>query len=510
MLVSKVPLKKLFIGNIDGETESQREDFEQLFYTKNSKFDNIMQPEKFIISGRKGTGKTILAKYIYKKITEKKNHYCKIFTKNDFKLQKLIDMQFRELQEEELSIFWKWTFLLQISNVLLDEDTWKKKIPFTPERKLMKFIKNRYPEDIFKIKDFNKSISSKSSANAGVKSKSKLSPNFSVMKEDNTQTNTNYIHKEYFELLPRLERLVLSCLKSKKEVILIYDDLDELEERINEHRFYYRVLISMLETIKQLNLLFKDIQKSSTKIIVLLRSDIIDQIHQYSSNSNKLITESRVNLYWIVKNYKSPSDHPLMEMILNKIQKSVENYSSMDKDTLYKLLFPKKINNKEVIDYLLDYSFGRPRDIIRYLNLIIDNYPEATSFKPKYFKECAQEYSNWFYNELENEISISENKEMILDGLRLINDIKKLNFTLQQIEEYFKQNGEHYPKINNLNETLRHLYKLGVIGNSWVYKRNGEKTTYRYSWGYREDASNDPNFSQWFSVHYGLKKRFSL
>lgn len=71
-MVSRAHLKDLFIGNIDGETEAARNDFEQLFYTKNSKFDEIMLPGKFIISGRKGTGKTILAQYIYKKINERK------------------------------------------------------------------------------------------------------------------------------------------------------------------------------------------------------------------------------------------------------------------------------------------------------------------------------------------------------------------------------------------------------------------------------------------------------
>lgn len=33
-LVKKVPLKKLYIGNIDGESEATRGDFNQLFYTK--------------------------------------------------------------------------------------------------------------------------------------------------------------------------------------------------------------------------------------------------------------------------------------------------------------------------------------------------------------------------------------------------------------------------------------------------------------------------------------------
>lgn len=272
-------------------------------------------------------------------------------------------------------------------------------------------------------------------------------------------------------MIEQLEVLLFNCLKNEKEIILIYDDLDELEEKIGEDSFYHRTLISMIETIKGLNIMFNTLHKQNTKIIVLLRSDIIDEIHKFSSNSNKLITEGMVNLYWIEKRHKSRANHPLMEMILNKVQKSAEEYSALNKHELYQVLFPRKIQNKEVIDYLLDYSFGRPRDITRYLNLIIKNNPEATAFLPKAIKECSQEYSKWFYNELENEISISENKEAILDGLQLIHDIKKITLTYNIIQNHFQQNTEHYPNIKNLKETIRHLYKLGVIGNSWEHKK---------------------------------------
>lgn len=506
-LVVRVPLKNLFIGNIDGETEAARDDFEQLFYTENSKFDEIMRPEKFIISGRKGTGKTILAKYVHKKINEIPNNHCEISTKDDYILRKLIDLQYREIKGEELSIFWKWTLLLQVGKVLLKGYKLRKKIPGTAEYKLNKFIETKYPEDIFKIKDVNKSYGRKSLLKGDVKSKGVKDLGVAASREDTAQISTNYIISEYFEVIGQLERLLFDCLKKEKEVVLIYDDLDELEEKIGEDSLHYRTLISMIETIKNLNIMFKNINKKNTKIIVLLRSDIIDEIHKVSSNSNKLITESKVNLYWIEKKATTRAEHPLMEMILNKVKKSAEEYSSLNKNELYKLLFPKKIRNKEVIAYLLDYSFGRPRDITRYLNLIIEDNPEDTYFDSTAFLDCAQKYSKWFYDELQNEISIHENKEMIQDGLRLINDIKKISFTYEMIDTHFTQKKEHYANIKDLKKTMSYLYKLGVIGNSWKHK--GSKY-YHSAWGYRDDATSDPNFSQTFVVHFGLRKYFSL
>lgn len=505
-----VKLKDIYIGYIDGETESSREGFEQLFYTNNSKYDEIMNPEKFIISGRKGTGKTILANYIYKKVNKNENYICKIFKKHDFHLQKLIDLQYRQLQEEELTIFWKWVLLLQISDLILSKETFKTKIPFTAERKLKKFIKTKYPDDIFKIKEFSKGATKKISLGGKVSSSSELNPALSATKEEQEQVNFTYGNKEYFELVRTLENLVTNCLLKKNEIVIIFDDIDEIEDRIEKKGFYFKLLISMLETIKSLNLMFQSINKVSSKIIILLRSDIIDQIHSYSSNSNKLITEGQVSLYWIAKNYDSPADHPLMEMILNKIQKSVPLYNSTDKYSLLKLLFPNKISSKDTIDYLLDYSFGRPRDIIRYLNIIINRYPESTTFTPKHFKECTQEYSKWFFNELENEISIHAEKDVITDGLKLLNDYKKNTFSFEMIEEFFNNYAHNYPSLDNLKDTLAYLYKFGVIGNSWLHARRKNRNIYHYSWGYREDSVGEVNFSQSFVVHYGFKKYFSL
>lgn len=503
----RIPLIDLYIGSTDGEQESTNDNFERLFYTKNSKYNEIMQPEKFIISGRKGTGKTILANYILKKTNEKKNYYCHIYKKNDFKLQKLLDLNHRDFDVDERIIFWEWFFLLQMGRMLVKRKTIKSIIPFSAEKKLKNFFKLQYPDNIFKLVDFNKSTST------GQKNSSFLGPKQAQFSEEQTNivnTGQNYKHAEYFELLSRLHKLVSSCLIKKNNIVLIFDDLDEIDERVTETINYYALLKCMLESAKKLNLEFSSIKNGSAKIILLLRSDIIEGIHKYSSNSNKLTTEGDVRLYWIEKNHKNPEDHPLMELILYKIQNSIPEYSSLDRKTLYRTIFPKQLNNKPILDFLLNNSFGRPRDIVQYLNLIRKNNPKALYFEPNFFKTSANEYSKWFYQELQNELSILKNKESILDGLRLVTDMRNPILYYMQIEEFLAKHKEDYPKIVNLKQTIAQLYKYGVIGNSWVYKsRKNKPTIYHYSWGYRDDAYSEPNFSESFVLHHGLSKYFS-
>ena len=69
MTTQKVKLKKIFIGEIDGESEAiKRHDFENLFFNQNNNYQKLLSGESFLIKGRKGTGKTYLAKYLNLKI----------------------------------------------------------------------------------------------------------------------------------------------------------------------------------------------------------------------------------------------------------------------------------------------------------------------------------------------------------------------------------------------------------------------------------------------------------
>lgn len=73
-----VKLSEISVGKSSGETESEIEFFKDMFYKDNLKFENINDFSNFVICGRKGTGKSLLALY-YKdqKEIEKNNTFVK-------------------------------------------------------------------------------------------------------------------------------------------------------------------------------------------------------------------------------------------------------------------------------------------------------------------------------------------------------------------------------------------------------------------------------------------------
>lgn len=502
---STVKINQLFIGNIDAERESQKPKFEELFYNKDNKYKELIDKHKFLIVGRKGTGKTYLARYLENYFNTGKNSTCILKDASNFNLHKLIDLNGRDFVRGEYEIFWKWIILLDFAYSILDSHKFKSFIPFTKLHKLRKFIRNKYPnpESAFKINTYN--TSKLKQIKAILSKKNDLLTN-SIDSQISESKSTTHIPKEYFENIEYLQSLILSILPKSLSTTIIYDDLDNMDSTTKLDSFYIDLLNALISISYKLNLQFSKTSKS--KVILVLREDILGIMQDYNTNLNKITSSNQVRLYWINKDSKTPHEDPLMKLILSKIKKSAECYTNLSDSELYKKLFGKSVKNSSQLKYLLDHSFGRPRDIIKYLNIIQENYGDSDYFKPTHYTNSLKEYSNWFYDELRNEISIRSNSKFLKDSLMLIKNVHKIYFTIDDVKEAYNSNPELYPNITDIISVLDSMYKLGVVGNSYP-SRTSANRYYTY-FGYRDDAPDEPNFSTTFVIHNALQRKFSL
>lgn len=88
----------------------------------------------------------------------------------------------------------------------------------------------------------------------------------------------------------------------------------------------------------------------------------------------------------------------------------------------------------------------------------------------------------------------------------MVSGLKEISFLYDKIEDYYKTNKQAFPNIKNLNDALSFLYRIGVIGNVWKDERNKSYS----SWAYRKDAMYDIDITKKFTVHYALRKKFSI
>lgn len=497
----------LYFGNANGDMESKRPEFENLFYKGNNKYRTIMfDKTKFIVSGQKGTGKTIMGKYI-DYTCKKENRSCKILNRNDLLLHKLIELENIDLNKDDYAAFYIWFILRELSKVIISTNV------NTKNKSLLDkiLIKIKYSYYKFKLKRFF-DIRYDKNGNYGCEKYDSSGEAtgkgtvFSLVKK----FNATKIKKKFYKVIEPVKELVYKCMRYN-DIILILDDLDELDtsKKLNEETSL--LIINLINAIREINEDLYNISKDSlSKIILLIRTDILDTINKHSSNLAKIRTDSEVNLYWIDKK-EEPTQHMLMQMIIHKIRQTAIEFKDKDDNDIYEKLFPEYIDKKDMVTYLIDYSFGRPRDIITYLNIIKDKFGDKDKFLSGMFTECRSDYSLAFKRELYNELCIHKDANYTDELFQLLSDYGKRTFKFEQIRYYYDNNKDSYPHIKSLEECINICYRFGILGNSrrnTSKKKNAPK--YLYSWAYRKDGNSNANFDISFTVHFGLRKALSL
>lgn len=491
--IPKVPIRDVFIGKVDVNDEIRLKNFIELYYDKDSISETITRDSIFLVTGRKGTGKSYFANYLLKISEQNDKLFCKVCDQDTYNREKISKIKSASVGKDQSTLLWKWIIYSQFTEMIIEKRKFKKYIPFTTTHKLYKVYKkiNKRLDVIYKPK--GKVIANASKYGGIINSPDKI---MGISGENQSQSSTQYDVVEYYENIPLLEELLINSLKHEKGFLLIFDDLDELDGATNKSIEYNNSILGLIKTVKELNAKIYDYEH---KAIIMLRSDIIRSLMLHSANLNKHTAECNITLNWFEdKNKINPSEHPLIIMVLKKVKATVPEYSNYSYEELYKHLFPEKVNNKDPFSFLLDHSFGRPRDLVAYLNKVkdIEKDSEVHYFSAKSIRKAKKKYARWFLQELYNEISIHDNKMFVEESVRLVRNHKKITFSLNDISDFYELNKADYPNIQDIKEALTELYKYGVVGN-----QNNSKSY----WGYREDADSEPNFSLDFTIHYAIQ-----
>ena len=118
--IKSIKLSEIFVGKADGLKEAQEKNFENLFYKDNDIYEELERKKsKFIISGKKGTGKTILAKY-FELEQNKKGNPTRLLTDRDVILRQFIENGKVELEDSQREIFIEFEILTELGKLIIE------------------------------------------------------------------------------------------------------------------------------------------------------------------------------------------------------------------------------------------------------------------------------------------------------------------------------------------------------------------------------------------------------
>ncbi len=462
---------------------------------------NAVNCKKYLIVGRKGSGKTA----IFKKLitTKEPKYFCFGHTFSDYPWH-YHDKQARIgiPDFDKYTHSWKYLILLTISKIILNQDM---SLPYDMPSmesllKIEKFVIDTYgtrDPDVTQIFTPTKTLKLKPTFEIDLKSLLKvgISPENIPISELPTIVQ---------EVNLNLMNLVINSLSPENRYYICFDQLDLGFDPENPD--YANRLIGLLLACRDINIRAKELSKKLF-ICVFLRNDIYDELHFEDKNK---ITENFLSMI----EWDTPRTNKTLKSLMEKrFNKVLRNNS--DEYISWENVFDETkemTGHQTKYQHIIDRTYLRPRDIIKFTNEVL------TQYKTRAQNEVVEkidnidvnsskvEYSDYFLRELDDEIH--KHLENYKSYLEIFKSIGVLQFSRDEFLEAYKAKEVSFPEINNGIEILKQLFEFSVIGYYRAGGRGYGGSEYIYK--YKDPRAQFDEAAGKFRLHPGLMEVLEL
>lgn len=479
--LKEITIKDIYSGKPDAKDEINFDGFSEFIKTfiipQNINLESLISGNHCFISGFKGTGKTALLFFLDNLIRERDNSACSsfVFFKEEFTeltKEKMDNYTRRSLSSisidketlidnTEFEYIWRWLILKRIvadneefnGGLFLNDEYWAE------FKKIVSKIQG--PINLKKsVIPSRLKISLPYSDSTGMS----IAPELEV---DLTREKEGSNYSSFATLIDDAESALSKVTKSDIPYHIFVDELEAYygsQEVFNRDLYLIRDLIF---TIKRFNSIFSSSGMSNIKIICSIRTEIVNAISRFivTKELNKVTSGFEIPLRWNYNNTNSFS-HPIMQVLIRRIAISEdrdEGYRSVKDITSQ--WFPEDIHDIDPSSYILNNSWHKPRDIVRFILSAQNSInSDSTSFSQGVFTSLHKQYSLDSLTEIREEMRALYTSEQIEDIINVFTGFKSV-FSVSQlrmrIENYFKSSIMD----TDLNAVLTDLYRLGFIGN---------------------------------------------
>lgn len=284
--------------------------------------------------------------------------------------------------------------------------------------------------------------------------------------EFNEQTSKINFQKTARKILELFEQLRYARTPIK---ILI----DELELSVRNSKEYKRdieLIRDLILAIDKLNHLFKK-NDYRIQIIASIRSEVINHVLSQGYEINKCVEDFGVTVEWYQKG-GSLDDHPLLKIIENKIHASERAKGVEESADIWSAYFSGMINDSKIRPYILSCTWYRPRDIIRMMRLVQDQWKAEDVITQEMFDRALQGYSEKMWNEIAEELTLCYSNIDDIKAIKKFFTGIQVPFTMNYLCERAKELSEIYPYVKaffdryKMIEFCEKMFEWGIIGNS--------------------------------------------
>lgn len=439
------------LGFIIGKPDAELENIDKLsivnvFNDYCNVFPAIDNDGYFIIAGRKGTGKSAIARYLKGSATQNNDRFVFIIKTDDVKLEKLI----QAVPEAEHSSIFEWLILTRLVKLIIDAD-------YTSYPKHIKDLKKFYERNTRLI-------------NPGDYNIEEIINNQEVLFEvlrnrfgrivEKKYKNTKLNRGVFYQFVPVLREVVQTVLKydvyKNSKFYICFDDID-VKFKIRRDK---GILADLVRTACKYNSEY--LNQSQAKILLFVRDDLTKHLSGVDSDISKILDSSQIALDWYQHDeYQIDEKNINLRKLINRrLEENFNNLKRKYNTTDPWRTFVEHIEDyggKSAFSYILDFTFHTPRDLINIFAKIGQKdykYP----LDKRIVDTCINQYTERKLREIADELAIHFDPDYIkLITGRLFKNIAseirlKGSISHQRLMEQFDEAGIQRDDFNTLVE----------------------------------------------------------
>jgi hypothetical protein len=481
-------------GSVDAEKDERLIEY---FYST-SVIDEILDYKKSIIIGRKGTGKTA----IYKYIAEKNNDFSSKLYFSDYPWRTHDRYKNTIMSERECFVHsWEFFFFIEtFKKLILLKPAIKNKKASDAIKKIDKWLKKNWGSSQFSHRETLNPNKTKIawSLNPQIMGNGLGSITKDIHSSDNLGNTISEYNKKFANILSQIFELI------DFNVILLFDELD-LAYSPDDENYKGRLIGLLLASYS-----FSQ-QYDKLRIYVFLRNDIFNILE--FQDKRKLKDSIVQFLEWDPENVES--NLSLKQLVSNRIKTNINSISDNYERNWNEIFEIKNIGRNQIKwNFFVERSFIRPRDIIKLMNLSLDQAKLRLKNDPNTIDkiinddihEIRDTYSRYLFDELKDEVMTKyPNYNIYFEILR---DIHHLSFVMDSFVNSYNNLKSRFPQIENYEIILERLFEFSIIG---FYKPGGGgKGGSEYCFQYSSELQPFNPKAAMFRVHVGFKEHLEL
>lgn len=486
--MGQLQFKDIYLGKIDAYNEflefGQEICANVFFEYPNLDINRIINGFVYYICGDKGTGKTMLLKYLEARVQQNSEPTFTSFIRfkrdiddeerSQIKRISLSEQNHEEVIEKGLPadfsdnciLAWE-VYLIKLIVCRLrhteygvfsrDDQTWKE---------LNALLLAIYNDDIEKIGVVHRILPKvkKGNVDVNIGKIGKLDVELEWFDQSKKAASFRSVAKKIIDLYSKLQ-------PTENKLYILFD---ELELSLKRTKNYERDIILIRDLIFAIQYISEISRENGfgVYIIAAIRNEVYKKFQSKGMEINKSIHDFGIQLSW-QQHGGNINNHPLLRMLEKRIQYSEIRAGLTLTENIWQEYFVQSMDSgkKDIRNYIIDQTWSKPRDIIRMFTAIQSIKGDKNYADQETFEVIRKHYSEESWAEFEEALTaIYSDKEVegirhALTGITIPFELKDFIAQIDGKAEVFDEvevlkKGSHKPA-----QILRDLYDLGIIGN---------------------------------------------